>query len=151
MSRRMKKASERTALLDHLDEGGPAGVDEGGQPWVVRGAPLGATVRLRTGRKNKGQLLAVVEPAADAVAPVCPVFGLCGGCQLQASPLSRQRLAKAEDVPSYVVAPNKTHEDMARRRPTSKSAMTEVFGMGPERFKRYGSAFLEAVRGWTGC
>jgi len=96
MSRRMKKASERTALLDHLDEGGPAGVDEGGQPWVVRGAPLGATVRLRTGRKNKGQLLAVVEPAADAVAPVCPVFGLCGGCQLQASPLSRQRLAKAE-------------------------------------------------------
>jgi superfamily II DNA helicase RecQ len=40
---------------------------------------------------------------------------------------------------------------MARRRPTSKSAMTEVFGMGPERFKRYGSAFLEAVRGWTGC
>ena len=63
----------------------------------------------------------------------------------------RQRLAKAEDVPSYVVAPNKTLEDMARRRPTSKSAMAEVFGMGPERFKRYGSAFLEAVRGWTGC
>jgi len=61
----------------------------------------------------------------------------------------RRRLAKADDVPAYVVAPNKTLEAMAAARPTTHYSMLEVHGMGKSRMKRYGGAFLDAVRGWT--
>jgi ATP-dependent DNA helicase RecQ len=61
----------------------------------------------------------------------------------------RTRLAKAEDVPAYVVAPDKTLEGIARARPTNKQAMLAVHGMGKERFRKYGQAFLDAVRTWA--
>ena len=62
----------------------------------------------------------------------------------------RRKLASAEDVPAYVVAPNRTLEDMATVRPTTRNAMLTVHGMGPVRFQRYGSPFLEAIRSWQG-
>ena len=58
----------------------------------------------------------------------------------------RRQLAEKFAVPSYVIAPNKTLEDMARIRPVTKRAMLSVHGMGETRFRRYGGAFLEAVR-----
>ena len=63
----------------------------------------------------------------------------------------RARLARDADVPAYVVAPDRTLEEMAAVRPTSKAAMAAVHGMGPERYRRYGHALLEAVRAWTGA
>ena len=62
----------------------------------------------------------------------------------------RLRLAKAADVPPYVIAPNRTLEDMAARRPMTRQSMLDVHGMGPERFRKYGAPFLEALRGWAG-
>lgn len=61
----------------------------------------------------------------------------------------RRRLSKAADVPAYVVAPNKTLEAMAAARPTTRSTMQAVHGMGPERLRRYGGPFLDAIKGWT--
>ncbi len=61
----------------------------------------------------------------------------------------RRRLANAEDVPLYVVAPNRTLEAMAAARPTTASAMQDVHGMGKERMRRYGGPFLDAIRSWT--
>jgi ATP-dependent DNA helicase RecQ len=58
----------------------------------------------------------------------------------------RRQLADASDVPAYVVAPNRCLEDMARLRPTTKRTMLAVHGMGPGRFGKFGSAFLDAVR-----
>lgn len=63
----------------------------------------------------------------------------------------RARLARDADVPAYVIAPNRTLEEIAAVRPTTRQALNNVHGMGPERFKRYGKALLEAVRGWTGA
>jgi ATP-dependent DNA helicase RecQ len=63
----------------------------------------------------------------------------------------RARLAKAADVPTYVVAPDRTLADMAARRPMTRAAMAEVHGMGPERFRRYGQIFLDAIRSFTGA
>ena len=61
---------------------------------------------------------------------------------------TRARLARAEDVPAYVVAPNRTLEDMAAQRPRTLQAMLRVHGMGPERARRFGQAFLEALVAW---
>jgi len=63
----------------------------------------------------------------------------------------RARLARDADVPAYVVAPNRTLEEIAATRPTSRRALLTVHGMGPERFRRYGVALLDAVRSWTGA
>ena len=61
----------------------------------------------------------------------------------------RSRLARDHDVPAYVVAPNRTLEEMARTRPMTRMTMLAVPGMGPERFRKYGHAFLEAMRSWA--
>ena len=63
----------------------------------------------------------------------------------------RARLARDADVPAYVVAPDRTLEEMAAVRPTSKAALVAIHGMGPERARRYGHALLDAVRAWTGA
>lgn len=83
--------------------------------------------------------------ASEARAPVAVARDL-----LQHLRDVRARLAKAEDVPAYVVAPNRTLEAMASRRPMTRKAMLEVDGMGPERLRRYGEPFLEAIRAWAG-
>jgi ATP-dependent DNA helicase RecQ len=62
----------------------------------------------------------------------------------------RTRLAKAEDVPAYVVAPNRTLEQLAAERPTTSWAMARVHGMGKSRIKRFGGPFLDTIRAWTG-
>ena len=61
----------------------------------------------------------------------------------------RSQLARSRDVPAYVVATNRTLEDMARLRPTTKRAMLEVHGMGPTRWQLYGSEFIEAIRSYN--
>jgi ATP-dependent DNA helicase RecQ len=61
----------------------------------------------------------------------------------------RSQIATQRNVPHYVVAPNKTLEDMARLRPTTKRGMLAVHGMGPTRFQRHGKAFLEVIRSYN--
>jgi ATP-dependent DNA helicase RecQ len=61
----------------------------------------------------------------------------------------RRDLAEKKNVPAYVIASNRTLEDMARLRPTTRKAMLTVHGMGEIRFKQYGSDFLAAVRDWN--
>ncbi len=62
----------------------------------------------------------------------------------------RRKLAQSEDVPAYVIAPNRTLEAIAEARPVSRNRLEEVHGMGPSRMRRYGDALLDAVRAWTG-
>lgn len=51
-------------------------------------------------KKNylQAEALSLLEPAPRRIAPKCPVFGVCGGCDLQHMPLSMQRQAKLEMV-----------------------------------------------------
>lgn len=62
----------------------------------------------------------------------------------------RRQLAEAKNVPAYVVAPNRTLEEMARLQPTTRQAMLDVHGMGKDRFRQYGAPFLDAIRLWQG-
>lgn len=98
MARRRKNRSPLTLLLDRLDNKGVSGLSATGARWVVRGAPVGATVRAWPGRKGKATLLEVVSLPDDAIEAPCPSFGTCGGCQLQQMPLSRQREEKHAHV-----------------------------------------------------
>ncbi|MCA9572510.1 MAG: HRDC domain-containing protein, partial [Myxococcales bacterium] len=61
----------------------------------------------------------------------------------------RAQLCREADVPAYVVASNRTLEDMARLRPLTRKAMLGVHGMGEVRCSRYGSPFLDAIRSWA--
>jgi ATP-dependent DNA helicase RecQ len=60
----------------------------------------------------------------------------------------RRQLADAADVPAYVVAPDKTLQEMARIRPTSKGSMLTVHGMGPTRWELYGTHFVAAIQSY---
>jgi ATP-dependent DNA helicase RecQ len=60
----------------------------------------------------------------------------------------RSQLGRIHDVPLYVVASNRSLEEMAETQPRSKEALGSVHGMGPKRIKRYGGPFLDAIRTW---
>jgi ATP-dependent DNA helicase RecQ len=62
----------------------------------------------------------------------------------------RRKLARSEDVPAYVIAPNRTLEAIAEARPVNRRGLEGVHGMGPSRMRRYGDTLLDAVRAWTG-
>ena len=58
----------------------------------------------------------------------------------------RRTISKAEQVPAYVVFPDRTLGEMAFRRPTSQTALGEIRGVGPVKLERYGDQFLELLR-----
>lgn len=73
------------------------GVDDRGLSWRIRGAPPGSVV-WAVGRPKLGFRVGLHTPAPDAVPPLCPAFGLCGGCVWQELPLARQRAEKLAAV-----------------------------------------------------
>jgi len=58
----------------------------------------------------------------------------------------RREIADERGVPAFMVFSDRTLRDMARRRPTSKSAMLEVIGVGPAKLETFGERFLRAMR-----
>jgi ATP-dependent DNA helicase RecQ len=58
----------------------------------------------------------------------------------------RTEIARAEQVPAYVVFPDRTLAEMAVRRPRSLTAMSEIRGVGPAKLDKYGERFLDALR-----
>ena len=58
----------------------------------------------------------------------------------------RLELARADGVPPYVVASDRTLRELAELRPASKAALEGVFGIGPAKAAKYGDDFLSVVR-----
>jgi ATP-dependent DNA helicase RecQ len=58
----------------------------------------------------------------------------------------RGELARAEQVPAYVVFPDRTLAEFAMRRPRTLAAMGDVRGVGPMKLEKYGARFLRALR-----
>ena len=58
----------------------------------------------------------------------------------------RLQLARAEDVPAYIILTNAALADMAARRPHTMQELLAVSGVGKAKAARYGEAFLNAVR-----
>ena len=58
----------------------------------------------------------------------------------------RRSIAKEEQVPAYVVFPDRTLAEMAVKRPRTSVALSGIRGVGPAKLARYGDRFLDVVR-----
>ena len=58
----------------------------------------------------------------------------------------RRTISKAEQIPAYVVFPDRTLAEMAVRRPASRSALGGIRGVGPVKLEKYGEQFLDVLR-----
>jgi 23S rRNA (uracil1939-C5)-methyltransferase len=67
--------------------------------FVPFGLP-GERVRIRLTEEKRGfargELLEILEPSPDRIAPRCKHFGICGGCHYQNLPYEKQLVAKTE-------------------------------------------------------
>ena len=59
----------------------------------------------------------------------------------------RTKLARAQNVPAYVVFSDRTLAELATHRPASERAMRGIHGVGDAKLERYGAAFLEVIQG----
>jgi 23S rRNA (uracil1939-C5)-methyltransferase len=80
------------------------GVVRGGKTVFVPGALPGARIRLSRTRRHRqhddGELLEVLAPSPERVAPRCAHFGVCGGCVLQHFAPAAQLAAKEAELKS---------------------------------------------------
>jgi len=57
----------------------------------------------------------------------------------------RTKLAREQNVPPYVIFPDKTLTEMALVKPVTESQMLDISGVGNARLKRYGETFLKQI------
>jgi len=57
----------------------------------------------------------------------------------------RTRLARAQNVPAYVVFSDRTLVELATHRPSTLGAMREIHGVGDAKLERYGADFLAVI------
>jgi len=65
-------------------------------PFVIPGERVEATVTESRSGFARARLNTVLTPSADRIAPQCPYFGSCGGCQYQHIDYSAQLRLKSE-------------------------------------------------------
>ena len=64
---------------------------------------------------------------------------------LAALKTARLELARAQNVPPYVIFHDKTLYDMATLKPNTMSLMAAVHGVGDSKLEKYGAAFLKVI------
>jgi 23S rRNA (uracil1939-C5)-methyltransferase len=87
-------------VIDRLGHRGDGVVDGGIEPIFVPGALPGETVEVDgiPGHPDRRQLLRVEQPSPERIAPVCPHFGICGGCAVQHLEMAAYRAWKRDLV-----------------------------------------------------
>ncbi len=64
---------------------------------------------------------------------------------LKALKLCRSDYARAQNVPAYVIFPDRTLIEMAQMRPSTLDNMMDISGVGAKKLERYGSDFLRVI------
>ena len=57
----------------------------------------------------------------------------------------RMQLAKAKNIPPYVIFHDKTLADMARLKPHTREELATISGVGEKKIEHYGEVFLQAI------
>ena len=57
------------------------------------------------------------------------------------------RILGATSVPAYIVFPDRSLIDIARRRPRTEAEFAEVNGVGAAKLKQFAAPFLAAIDG----
>src|SRR2546425_1355710 len=111
--------SDKTILvqIDKLVHGGKGLAHDGSLAIFVEGVLPGESVRIQLERVKKGyaegRLLEVVTSSPHRTAAPCPVYGQCGGCQLQhASPTAQLELKRSILTETLVRLGGLTHVDV---------------------------------------
>ena len=94
-----------------------------------------AVVERPSAREPRGPRATLPEPALDDGE----------AAMLAALKALRLELAKERGVPAYVVFPDRTLVDMARRRPRTEAEFAEVNGVGAAKLKQFAGPFLAAI------
>jgi 23S rRNA (uracil1939-C5)-methyltransferase len=88
---------EHQALMEKWIYGGEALARlDGGRVVFAPFVLPGETARLNVGEDVHAELIEVVSPSVERVAPACPLFVRCGGCHYQHAPYEFQIARKAE-------------------------------------------------------
>jgi DNA helicase-2/ATP-dependent DNA helicase PcrA len=85
----------------------------------------------------------VASPTTRAPGP--PVTPPTDGPLLQRLKEWRRRRARADDVPAYVVFPDRTLAEIADRKPRDSADLSAIHGVGPAKLDRYADEILEIV------
>ena len=93
--------------------------------------PVKETAALKTGPSRK-KAAALDRPAAE-------------DALLSALKALRSELARAENVPAYIVFSNAALTDMAAKAPRTMEEFLEVSGVGRVKAERYGAQFLQEI------
>jgi 23S rRNA (uracil1939-C5)-methyltransferase len=72
-------------VIARLGHRGDGVADDGPEPVYVPGALPGEVVEVEAvaDHPDRRQIVRVAEPSAKRIAPICPHFGVCGGCAVQ--------------------------------------------------------------------
>ncbi len=100
-----------------------------GGPLAVAGASGAGPARRRDRAQEEDEL----DPAARVLFDALRAY--------------RIEAARAEKVPPYVIASDRTLRDIARLRPRTIGELMIAHGIGPAKAERYGNALLGVVRG----
>ena len=58
----------------------------------------------------------------------------------------RMELARAQELPPYVIFNDRSLIEMAERRPVTLAALGDIHGVGSSKLERYGEVFLDIIR-----
>jgi len=99
-----------------------------------------SALSLRVAKKAKPERKAARGQAREAVP-------LADRALFETLRAKRLELAKAANVPPYVIFHDKTLAEMAARYPRSVAELAAIPGVGEAKLARYGSAFLKVING----
>jgi ATP-dependent DNA helicase RecQ len=130
----VKPVARALLLRDALRTNAHGGLEfgPGARPILKEGARVMLVLPPKRVRGKKRDAGVAINPADN------PLFEALRTC--------RRDLAKEAGVPPYVIFHDSVLRDMAAQRPTSRSALMHLSGIGARKLEAYGDAFLEVIR-----
>jgi ATP-dependent DNA helicase RecQ len=130
----VKPVARALLLRDALRTNAHGGLEfgPGARPILKEGARVMLVLPPKRVRGKKRDAGVAINPADN------PLFEALRTC--------RRDLAKEAGVPPYVIFHDSVLREMAAQRPTSRSALMHLSGIGARKLEAYGDAFLKVIR-----